>query len=187
MRNFLNLCCTVATMLFVGQAALAMQDGAIDEVAESKRFSGLYVGGGVGIAEGDVFVPLYAGLRYQLDSGWVFGAEGLAGIFEGDDPATNLLNVDDVVAVLGKVGYTPDNRTLFYGGVGYANGSVDINPDLAGLDVSDDGDGVVFEAGIEYLVTPWLGARASGQLYLLDNGSADNEFGAGAVSIFLNF
>ncbi len=139
-----------------------------------RRFTGLYIGAGGGYGDyssggSGGYAEVFLGLRKQTRTGLVYGLEGtasLADTSENDDG--EFLDFDGSAGVLAKIGYTPDNRFLYYGGIGYT--SVDVNDTIR--EEQDTADGVLFEAGIEYMATSFLGFRVRGQ-YHASSGDAD--------------
>lgn len=147
-----------------------------DESDTEKHFAGPYVALGAGYADfqnvGDGgFLELGLGWRHQTDSGWVYGIEALGALagsgdrFPGED--IEFFDFDGYLSILGKLGYTPNNKVMFYGGAGYT--SLDV------IDTFDDPDtagGAMFEAGLEVRAASWLDLRLRGQ-YHTTSGDAD--------------
>lgn len=139
-----------------------------------RRFTGLYIGAGGGYGDyssggSGGYAEVFLGLRKQTRTGLVYGLEGTANLFDtSETDGDEFLDFDGALGILAKVGYTPDNRFLYYGGIGYT--SIDVNDAIR--EEQDTADGVLFEAGIEYMATSFLGFRVRGQ-YHASSGEAD--------------
>ncbi|MBO6503474.1 MAG: outer membrane beta-barrel protein [Kordiimonadaceae bacterium] len=165
-------------LLFSGSAF------AQDASEEDKHFQGVY--GGITAGYGDFSsggdganVDFFLGGRLQSDNGLVYGIEGVLGISDSESREPFLDLFDGYNSVIGKIGYTPDNRVMWYGGVGYT--SVDVVNELVNLDRAD---GVVFEAGVEYMPSSWFGLRLRGQYHTASNEADITNVGAG---LFFSF
>lgn len=106
----------------------------------------------------------YAGYNYQYDA-WVFGIEGDFNgtwndkTFDLGGPVSVDVGTDWLASIRGRVGYAWD-RALIFGtaGVGFTQGSVDLN--VGGLSTSGDDTftGWTVGGGVEYAFTDnWLG------------------------------
>lgn len=174
--------------IFIGMLMLGVWTAAPiqaqDVSSETKRFSGVYGGLTAGYgdfsAAGDgAIVDFFVGARQQTDNGLVYGIEGFAGIIESEsrEPVFDIL--DGYTGIMAKLGYTANNRTLFYGGIGYS--SLDVANELAN---QGSADGVVFEAGVEYMPNDWFGLRLRGQYHAAGDEADVSNIGAG---LFLSF
>ena len=183
----IGMCIAVLAALPAAAQQRSEQTGSVASTQsreESPRFSGIYLGVGGGFAdfenaESTGQASFLIGIRRQEKNGLVYGVEGLAGAAGDADGEPFLDLFDGFASIMGKVGYTPDNRVLFYGGIGY--GSVQTETD-EGEDNSFGG--AAFEGGVEYMFLPFMGARASAQYYAVGD---DRDATVGAVSVFFNF
>ncbi len=167
----------------IGTAAQARQDDS--GANEEKRFSGLY--GGLGGGFGDYssggdggYIDFFAGLRQQTDSGLVYGIEGTAALIDtNESTAIGFDILDGYASIIAKVGYTPNNKVMWYGGAGYT--SIDVaNEQQTG----GSADGIVFEAGVEYMPTSWFGLRLRGQYHAASDDADITTVGAGLLFSF---
>ncbi len=168
--------------LFFAPAAVAQQTS--PETQDTKRFSGLYLGAGAGYGDyssgGDgAFVDFFAGLRKQTDSGLVYGVEGAVMIVDSDAINTNFDLFDSSASIIAKLGYTPNNKLMWYGGAGYT--SVDLANEVQNMGSSD---GVMFEAGLEYMASSWFGVRLRGQYHAVSDEADITSIGAGLLFSF---
>ncbi len=153
--------------------------------SETPRFSGLYLGAGAGYGdyssggEGG-FADFFAGFRQQTDSGLVYGVEGSIAVLDSDAVDTGTFDLfDSSASIMAKIGYTPDNRLMWYGGVGYT--SIDVANEINTL---GSADGVMFEGGLEYMATSWFGLRLRGQYHAASNEADITSIGAGLIFSF---
>lgn len=175
MKNYSAFWVALGASLCVSIGASAQDNG-----SDNKQFSGFYVGTGGGYADyGDAgsggYGEVFAGLRKQTDSGLVYGIEGVAGLVDasGLQDENVIIDLDGYAAILAKVGYATNNKTLVYGGLGYT--SVDV------VDAEDDdgsSGGVLVEAGFEYAATSWLGIRLRGQYHAVSDDADITSIGA---------
>lgn len=155
-----------------------------DAGEEDKHFQGVY--GGLTAGYGDFSsggdganVDFFLGGRLQSDNGLVYGVEGVWGVSDSESREPFFDLFDGYYSIIGKVGYTPDNRVMWYGGLGYT--SIDVANELVNLDRAD---GVVFEAGVEYMPRSWFGLRLRGQYHTASDEADITNIGAG---LFFSF
>lgn len=179
MKHYLFAVGAIVLSAAATPAALA-QEAPVEE----QRFEGVY--GGLTVGYGDFGeggdggnFDFFAGGRVQTDSGLVYGIEGSWGVSDSESREPFFDIFDGYLSVLGKVGYTPNNRVMWYGGLGYT--SIDVANELVNLDRAD---GVVFEAGVEYMPSTWFGLRLRGQYHTASNESDITNVGAG---LFFSF
>lgn len=152
---------------------------------EAPRFDGLYLGVGGGYGDlssgGDGgYGELFIGFRKQTDTGLVYGIEGVGSFLESTGDTDVFLDFDSSASILAKVGYTSDNRFMYYGGLGYT--SIDVNDTLSGGDGSSGG--VAFEAGVEYMATKYFGLRLRGQYHAVGSDADIASIGAALLVSF---
>lgn len=172
----------VGTLMLVGSGAIAQQQ--TDNATEAPRFQGVY--GGITTGYGDFssggdgeYVDLFLGGRIQRESGLVYGIEVGGGFVDSDFEEDFFDLFDGYGSIIGKVGYTPNNRVMWYGGAGYT--SLDV---VNELENNGSSDGVMFEAGMEYMPTSWFGLRLRGQYHAVSSEADITSVGAG---LFFSF
>lgn len=148
---------------------------------ETPRYTGLYGGLGGGYGDFDAggsggYADVFIGLRKQMPSGLVFGVEVAANAIDSNNLST-FLDIGDSSSIIGKLGYTSDNRLMWYGGIGFTEVNVTDVP--GGVP-----QGVVFEGGLEYMTTSYFGFRVRSQYHAVGNNSNVTNIGG---AIFLSF
>lgn len=170
----------------VGAALLLLSGGAAaqQEPSEPQHFQGVYTGLTYGVGDFSAGgsgenLDLFFGARVQSNSGMVYGVEGVWGVSESRSREPFFDIFDGYYSIIGKVGYTPNNRVMWYGGVGFT--SLDVSNELINQDTDD---GAVFEAGVEYMPSSWFGLRLRAQYHTASNESDITNVGAG---LFFSF
>lgn len=182
MSRFSLFVCGLCVAAFASIGSHAQQSA--DTAIEAPRFTGFY--GGMGGGFGDFsaggsggYFELFAGLRNQTSSGLVYGIEAQGAIIDTDEPSTFVDISDGYGSILAKVGYTPNNRVMWYGGAGYT--SVEVENEDAN---NGSSDGIAFEAGVEYMPTTWFGLRLRGQYHAVSGESDISTIGAAILFSF---
>ncbi len=99
--------------LYGGYDWLKADFSAVPAVADLKGVNGLKGGA-------------YLGYNYQIDPNWVAGVEGLAGLGGGNDSFSGAsLEKKWEGALRGRLGWSPDQNSLFYGLAGLTGGGFD--------------------------------------------------------------
>lgn len=179
MKKQFVMAASAATALMLSGASYAQ---GLDK--EEKRFSGVYGGATAGFgdfsAAGDgAVVDFFVGARKQTDTGFVYGIEAVGGVVDSEDREPFLDLFDGYGSIIGKVGYTPNNKVLWYGGVGYT--SLDVANELQN---NGSSGGAVVEAGVEYMPNSWFGLRLRAQYHAVGDEADISNVGAG---IFFSF
>ena len=147
---------------------------------DTKKFSGLYLGGQVGyvdVGPTDGFgFGGYFGGRYQTDSNLVFGAElDLVGTRAGDGVG--------VFSLLGTVGVATGQQkdTLFYLGGGLASGlGLD---DIPGFNLLGTDDGFTIVGGVERALKGGWRWRLQGKYVDFTSDGADPDVESNATGL----
>lgn len=178
-----NLVMAAVGTLLASSGAIAQQQQT-NNSAEEPRFQGVY--GGITAGYGDFssggdgeYVDFFLGGRIQRESGLVYGIEAAGGFVDSDSREGFLDLFDGYGSIIGKVGYTPNNKVMWYGGAGYT--SLDV-----ANEIENDGSsgGVMFEAGLEYMPTSWFGIRLRGQYHAVGSEADITSVGAGILFSF---
>lgn len=150
---------------------------------EERRFSGIYLGAGGGFGDyssggSGGYGEFFIGGRKQTPSGLVYGLELRGTAFESNSD-TIFIDYDGVGSIMAKVGYTSNNRLMLYGGAGYTEVDVVDRRDNLGLS-----GGIAFEAGLEYMATPYFGFRFNGQYHAVGDDADVSTVGAALIFSF---
>ncbi|WP_339863042.1 porin family protein [Paremcibacter congregatus] len=185
----------ITTALLAGLTALSMTSFAQAQDA-GKTFNGAYAGAEVGynsyefadnFREDAVYYGAFAGYRVQMDNDLVLGLEGRF----GDSSATTDLGISGAEFVAGRqlgvdatIGYAlgAEKNVLAYALVGYSNQK--ITGKLAGVEESNNGDGIRFGLGAEYAVTETISLRATGAYADYKGSANDIQLNAGVLYRF---
>ena len=179
MKIHIFLVAALAATFMYSSASLAQ-----DINDEEKRFSGVY--GGLTAGFGDFssagdgsVVDFFVGARKQTETGIVYGIEAVGGFIDSESREPFLDLFDGYGSIIGKVGYTPNNKVLWYGGLGYT--SLDVANEIQN---NGSSGGAVLEAGVEYMPNSWFGLRLRAQYHAVGDEADISNVGAG---VFFSF